>query len=114
MPYINTATTKEISKEMKAELTRELGEAISLLPGKSEEWLMLRFEGGADMAFRGDCEGDTAMVEVSLLGKAAPEALSALTARITEILEDKLALSRDRVYIKYFETDKWGWNGINL
>ena len=114
MPYINTVTTKEISKEAKAELTRELGDAIKLIPGKSEEWLMLRFEGGTEMAFRGDADADCAMVEVSLLGTAAPDALSALTSRITELLGAKLSIPHDKIYIKYFETDKWGWNGFNF
>ena len=36
MPYINTVTTKEITEEKKAALTRALGEAITLIPGKSE------------------------------------------------------------------------------
>ena len=66
MPFINTITTKEITKEKKAKLTSELGKAISIIPGKSENWLMLKFEGGADMAFRGDGDNDSAMVEVEL------------------------------------------------
>ncbi len=114
MPYINTVTTKKISQDMKKELTKELGEAITLLPGKSEEWLMLRFEDGAEMAFRGDVEKDAAMIEVALLGKAPADALNNLTARLTQIITEKLGVAGDRIYVKYFETDKWGWNGSNI
>ncbi len=114
MPYISTVTTKKISEEKKKELTSKLGEAISLIPGKSEEWLMLKFEGAAAMAFRGDVSAEAAMVEVSLFGTAGSDALEALTAKITEILNSSLGIPKDGVYIKYFETDTWGFNGFNL
>lgn len=114
MPYISTVTTKKIDEKTKKDLTRLLGEAIEILPGKSEKWLMLRFEGGAEMAFRGDCDSDTAMLEVSLLGKADPAALDRLTARLSEIVTGTLGVPSDRIYVKYFETDTWGYDGGNL
>lgn len=114
MPFINTITTKEISKEKKNELTRLLGEAIALIHGKSERWLMLKFEGGADMAFSGDSERDCAMVEVELFGEADKNATGALTKRITEILRDELDIPTERIYVKYFGTRAWGYDGENL
>ena len=114
MPYINTITTKPITKEIKKDLTKLLGEAIEILPGKTEKWLMLRFEGDAEMAFRGDFESDTAMVEVALLGKSEGAYLEKLTARLCEIIEEKLSIPSDRIYVKYFETDKWGYDGGNF
>lgn len=44
MPYIHTKVSNEISPEQEKSLKTQLGEAISLLPGKSEQWLMLDFE----------------------------------------------------------------------
>ena len=41
MPYIKTSTTVKVTKEMEKALTEEYGKAIELIPGKSEEWLML-------------------------------------------------------------------------
>ena len=114
MPYINTVSTKEINKEKKNALTRAYGEAIELLPGKSEKWLMLKFEGNADMAFAGDTEGDFAMVEVELLGNSSAEAMGKLTGRISEILDEVLGIPSDKVYVKYFSTPTWGWSGENL
>ena len=114
MPYINTVTTTKIDKNLKEELTKKLGEAITLIPGKTEEWLMLRFEDEAEMAFRGKCDGEYAMIEVALLGKTDKSALAPLTKRLTEIAEECLGVKGDGVYIKYFETDKWGYNGFNF
>lgn len=114
MPFINTITTKEITKEKKSRLTGALGDAISLIPGKSERWLMLKFEGGAEMAFQGDSETDAAMVEVELYGGAPEDAMNTLTGRITEILNTELGIPTDRIYVKYFSTPAWGYCGENF
>ena len=114
MPFINTITTKEITKEKKALLTQRLGDAITVLPGKTESWLMLKFEGGAEMAFKGDSESDCAMVEVELYGGADDESMNALTGKISLILEDVLGIAPERVYVKYFATGAWGYSGENF
>ena len=90
MPMIVTHTTEEITKEKKAALIRALGEAITLLPGKTEAYLMLEFQGGCEMAFHGDTELPLAFVEVKLLGKSTKPAYEALTARICDVLKEIL------------------------
>ena len=30
------------------------------------------------------------------------------------IYETELRIPKDRVYVKYEESDKWGWNGTNF
>ena len=114
MPLISLNTTKTITKEAEAELRREFGEKIALLPGKTEDWLMLRFTDGCRMAFRGKAAPDMAMIEVSLLGSAANEAYEKLTAALTEVVSSVLKINTDMVYIKYSETEHWGWNGSNF
>ena len=114
MPYINTTTTAKITEESKRALTEALGKAIELIPGKSEDWLMLSFKGDAEMAFRGDIDKDCAMVEVEIFGKAKRGDLDSLTARICKITEDILGVPSDRIYVKYREVDVWGYNGFNF
>ena len=114
MPYIETKTNVKMTDAQKKELKAVFADAIELIPGKSEEWLMLRFEDGAKMAFRGNARADSAMVEVELLGSATADEYSALTAKITEILGEVLKISPDRVYVKYEEAEHWGWNGANF
>ena len=114
MPFIDTKVTKKISKEDEKRLTKALGEAIELIPGKSEEWLMLNFTDGCRMAFRGSSESDMAMVEVKIFGRASSSAYDALTARITEILYEILAIPADKIYVKYEEVSTWGYAGINF
>ena len=113
MPFIKTATTEKIDEKMQRELTRELGQAITLIPGKSEHWLMLKLEGGADMAFRGSTL-PCAMVEADLYGSADAAALDALTARVTEILSSHLGIDPERIYVRYLSTPDWGYAGSNF
>ncbi len=114
MPYIETKTTAKISEQQEAELRRELGAAIELIRGKSEHWLMLSFFDECRMSFRGTTEPHIAIIEVKILGKASSEEYSALTAKITEIVNRTLAVSPDRIYVKYEEISTWGYNGANF
>lgn len=113
MPYINTVTTVNITNEQKEKLTQAFGKAIELIPGKSEEWLMLRFAGGEMMAFRGD-HSPCAMLEVEIFGRANPRDLDALTEELCKITSDILAIDSNRIYVKYEEIDNWGYDGANF
>ena len=41
MPFINSKVSVSMSKEKKDAVKAKLGQAISLVPGKSENWLMV-------------------------------------------------------------------------
>ena len=114
MPYIETKTTARITDEKERILREKLGKAIALIPGKSEEWLMLSFVDGCRMAFRGKCDEDLAMVEVKIFGRASEDAYQALTAAICRILHEELGIAPDHVYVKYEEVSHWGYDGSNF
>ena len=111
MPYINTTTTKVLTDEDVKSLTSDFGKAIETLPGKTEEWLMLNFEGGAKMAFRGKTEGDFCYIEVSIYGNADRESCGALTAALTEKVGERLGIAPECVYVRIEETELWGYGG---
>ena len=81
--------------------------------GKSEQWLMLAMEGDKKMYFAGSDE-PLAMAEVSLYGSASGDCYNKLTGKITEILSDVLSIPANRIYVRYAETEYWGWNGENF
>ncbi len=114
MPYIRTTVSKEITDEKKNALKAKLGQAIALIPGKSEAWLMLTFEDNMKMYFRGDCSEDYAYLEVSLFGSASDAAYDRLTQALSEIINEELGIDRSNIYIKYEEAEHWGWNGSNF
>ncbi len=114
MPMISTKTNVAISEEQELTLKSELGKAISILSGKSEQWLMLSLEDKCRLYFKGDNSKPIAYVEVKVFGKIDYSQSNKLTAKICEILDNVLSIDASNVYIKYEEVDMWGWNGSNF
>lgn len=114
MPYIRTTVSKELTAQNKENLKTKLGQAIALIPGKSEAWLMLAFEDNMSMYFKGDSSEDYAYLEVSLFGSTSDAAYDRLTAALSEIVNEELGIDRANIYIKYEEAEHWGWNGSNF
>jgi len=113
MPYIHTKTNVDITMDKELTLKKEFGKAISLIPGKSERWLMLDFTDSERMWFSGE-NSPAAMLEVEIFGAVNESAYDALTARLTEIVSAELGISPARVYVKYEEIEHWGWNSSNF
>ena len=113
MPFINVKTNVAASKEQCEKIKAAFGQAITALPGKSENWLMVGIEPDYDLWFKGE-DAPAAMVEVSIYGSASSNALVTLTSHITGILTDNIGIPSDRVYVKYTSTNDWGWNGSNF
>lgn len=114
MPFINSKVSVGISQEQEIELKSRLGQAISLIPGKSESWLMTGFEDNYHLYFRGDNSQPMAFVEVKVFGQENPSAFEKLTAEITKIFGEVLGIAPDHIYIKYEAVANWGWNGGNF
>ena len=55
-----------------------------------------------------------AYVEVKVLGSVDSGASSKMTAKVCEILDKELGIPGDAVYVSYFGTSNWGWNGSNF
>ena len=113
MPFINVKTNVSVTEEKMTGIKSRLGQAITAIPGKSENWLMVGIEPEYALWFKGKAD-PAAMVEVSIFGNPASSALSALTGKITEILNSELGIPAAAVYVKYDCTDDWGWNGSNF
>ncbi len=114
MPFINTKVTVALTEDKKEKIKSELGRAISIIPGKSESWLMVGFEDNYDLYFKGNNAAPSAFVEVKIFGSATHSAYNSLTEKICEIMSDNLAIPQDRIYVKYEEVSEWGWNGSNF
>ncbi len=114
MPYINSKVNVALSEEDKEVLKTKLGDAISLIPGKTESWLMLGFEDECSLYFKGKCNTKIAFIEVKILGRASKRDYELLTAEISKIYKEVLGISQDKIYIKYEEAEHWGWNGTNF
>ena len=114
MPCIQVKTNAAINEQQEKAVKTRLGEAISLIPGKSEQWLMITLEPECTVYFRGDKEEPAAFVQVGIYGKASAKAYDDLTGAVTGILQEELCIPPDRIYIQYAETPYWGYNGRNF
>ena len=113
MPYIETTTSIAISGRKEQAIKERMGEAIELIPGKSEGWLMLSFRDNVSMYFKGE-DDPCVICQVKLFGSADDDSYAALTEALTDILHEELELDPDRIYVTYEEIGVWGWNGGNF
>ena len=113
LPYISTRTNVKLSNDQCESIKTKLGKAIELLPGKSENWLMLSFEDESNLYFKGKNDKPF-VVDVKLFGKASKDAYNNLTREIANILHEELNIQPDCIYVKYEEVSTWGWNGSNF
>lgn len=109
MPFINTCVTTEITYEKEEILKAKLGKALSLI-GKPEAYLMLNFSENCRLWFAGTNDEDAAFVEVALLHSAPKASYEKLTKAICDILNEELSIPTNRIYVKYSETEFWGWD----
>lgn len=113
MPFIRITTNAKIDESQESLMNMELGVAIECIEGKSESWLMLEYRDSARMAFGGS-DVPCAMVEVDLLGEATAEDKDALTASMSAAVNVVIGVPPDRIYVRYLETEFWGYNGHNF
>jgi phenylpyruvate tautomerase PptA (4-oxalocrotonate tautomerase family) len=114
MPFIDSKVSVKTTPEQRKELKEKLGQAIALIPGKSETWLMIDLADDQNMYFRGEDQQPTAFIAVSVYGDADPGAFAKMTAELTKIYGDVLGIAPDHMYVKYSATHDWGWNGNNF
>ncbi len=114
MPYINMKTSAKLDTGAIKELKNAFGTAITAIPGKSEKWLMLSFDGGCQMAFGGDMDTDCAMLEVEIFGTATDADFDSLTEKLCTAVTRITGIPSDRIYVKYAEVQHWGHNGYNF
>ena len=113
MPMIEAKVTSSLPEEKRDVLKAEFGKAISLM-NKPESYLMINLQDNQDLYFGGKKLDKGAYVEVKVLGKADPSKTNEMTARLCDVFESILGIPQDAVYISYWGTDFWGWNGSNF
>ena len=114
MPFINSKITLKLSEEKEAIIKQRLGQAIAIIPGKSESWLMLGFEDNYKLYFKGDKCEKAAFVEVKIFGSASSQNYDQMTQEICKIYEEELGIPADHIYVTYQAISDWGWNGGNF
>ena len=110
MPFINIKTNVTVSKEKSEQIKSSLGKSISLLPGKSETWLMIEIEQSQLMYFQGS-NNPCAMVKVDIYGSSSKDNYNKLASAITSLLNEELDINSDRIYVRFEEVSNWSYSG---
>ncbi len=113
MPFIDSKVTATLTPDKEESIKSKLGQAISIM-GKSENYLMVGFEDGYDLYMAGKKLDKGAFVSVRILGQVNSEASDRMTAEICKIYEQELGIPGQNIYVSYFGTPNWGWNGGNF
>ncbi|MBC8061653.1 MAG: tautomerase family protein [Clostridiaceae bacterium] len=111
MPYINSTLTVKVTDEKKEIIKSKLGEIITEIPGKSEEWLMVGFKDDHTLFFRGERKEKAAFVEIKIFGTTDKKYKEVITSKVSILIEEELNIPKDSIYITFEEVKDWGWNG---
>lgn len=113
MPYVNCIVSKEVTANDMEKLKVYIGDLINQIPGKSEEWLFVRFCDKQNLYFKGTKQQDAAIVEIKLLGTQEIKYKDMFTSKVSELLEDELEIPKGNIYVVFYEvpSGNWGCNG---
>ena len=111
MPYINARFSTPVSQEKEIQLKSALGEAITLL-GKPERYLMVEISDNCRLYFGGKNDRPIAYFDVALLHGAPRASYEKLTKRLCDIAKDIAGIDGDNVYVKFEETENWGYDSF--
>lgn len=115
MPCIQIKTSVKVTEEAANTIKTELGQVITCLPGKTEDWLMITLEDECRMWFRGETGKPMAIIEVKVLGNRIESAASEkMTEQVCRLFQNTLGVDPKDLYIRYLASPDWGWNGSNF
>ncbi len=111
MPYININLSKRLDEADFEKIKTALGEAITILPGKSERVLMIDIEDGKRIYFGGIKKASAAYVDVKIYGSCDFYLKAQFTEAVFEILNKYAGVPADDAFISISEHDTWGLGG---
>lgn len=111
MPYLELKTSKKLTDLEKISLRKTFGELISIIPGKSDQNLMIAICDGYDLSFKGIQSEATAYIEIKMFKASLFELKAELTRKIFQLLEDEYGIASQNVYLNVIEYDSWGYQG---
>ena len=114
MPFIISRLNVPVSEAQERELKARMGKAISLVPGKSEEYLLLGFEDNCRLWLRGDNSEPIAYIEADIFGNETHAGYDAFTKEITKAFFEILNIPPENIYIKYDDIKAWSVNGMYI
>jgi hypothetical protein len=111
MPYIDVNVSLKFSDQEKDTLKAKLGELISMIPGKTEDVLMVGINDGYTLYFSGQKKEKIAYVNVKLYKQSEFEHKAAFTRKVFEFFENEYGITGDNLFMNFCEYDSWAFRG---
>ncbi len=110
MPYIEAIFSQNLGEEKIIEIKKSAGNLIDVLPGKTEQQLMIRIEENANMYFRGIKE-QCAFISVSLYMTTPFEEKGIFAERFIESISELTEIEINNIFLSFREYHCWVTNG---
>lgn len=87
---------------------------ISLIPGKSENWLMVDIEGDKNLYFKGDKNTPAIFIDFKILGSLDKSMCKKLSEVMCKKIGDILGVAPINIFICFMGTENWGWSSSTI
>lgn len=104
-------TNQKVTKNQELKLKAGLGQAIGLVPGKSEDVLMVGVEDQYHLYLRGNDQEPLAYISVAIYGTPDHPRYPELNLAITQLFYEVLKIQPDHLFIDYDDIKSWGTGG---
>ena len=112
MPLINLQVSFSLSQNEKDNVTKELGQLISLMPGRSEKYLMVTIKDEYAFYLVGEKLDRAAFMDLRLLGRESEEGQEKFVVAAQAALSKLLNIPIGNIYTNILEMPHWGARGI--
>lgn len=110
MPFVLAKFSTPVSQAQEIALKSGFGQAIGLVPHKSESVLLLEIEQNAHLWLAGDNQ-PAAYIQVSIFANEHHLGYAELTQEITRLIHKTLSIDPERIFIKFDDITAWGVAG---
>lgn len=111
MPYIDVKVTSKLSDTEKDKVKSNLGELITILPGKTEAVLMVCLTDESTIYFSGLKKEQAAFINIKLFKESDFEYKAEFTKKVFEFFEEELKITADSIFLAFDEYNSWGSRG---
>ncbi len=112
MPFVKIKTSTAVTPEQEIKIKTGFSRAICLVPGKSEQYLLLEFEDRCRLWLRGRNDEPIVYIEAAIFGNEDHAGFDAFTAAVTKLFSEELLIRPENIYIKFEDIGVWGVAGM--
>ncbi|HJD46181.1 MAG TPA: hypothetical protein H9909_04985 [Candidatus Mediterraneibacter norfolkensis] len=108
MPFYDVRVSRKLDTELKKILADEFGKAIELLPGKKYHGTEVEIRDGSYVRMLSHPQEESAYIELKIFGHYEQEQYDVLSREIFRIMQERIRIKPENIYIVYSELLYWG------